>query len=224
MTRSEVKLSLPEQKTPNHKIPYTIEGVVDIVQEGCETWLYDLKTHPIDRIIGQPQSYKDQLNIYGFIWQNLQGNELDNTAIISTPIPENLQRAIKNKDEIAIERLMENWDPVIPFGYSEDEVADIIEKFGITVEKIENSEFNAPPVEVLNSKVEGMKSSFGTSVCRNCDVKFSCNSYVSFVTSSRGANRQNMIEYMKISDSEQNDFIDDNLDESIKEDLYYGKA
>ena len=69
ITRSEVKLSLPEQKTPNQKIPYTIEGVVDIVQEGEETWLYDLKTHPIERIIGQPQNYKDQLNIYGYIWQ-----------------------------------------------------------------------------------------------------------------------------------------------------------
>ena len=213
MTRSEVKLSLPEQKTPNQKILYTIEGVVDIVREGSETWLYDLKTHPIERITGQPQSYKDQLNIYGYIWQNLQGNDLDNTAIISTPIPEDLQRAIKNNDEKAIERLMDKWEPVIPFGYSEDEVAEIIEKFGLTVEKIENSEFNAPPVEVLNGREEGMRSSFGTNVCRNCDVRFSCKSYASFIIASRGATRQNMIEFMKVPESEQNDFIDGNLEE-----------
>ena len=213
ITRSEVKLSLPEQKTPNQKIPYTIEGVVDIVQEGEETWLYDLKTHPIERIVGQPQNYKDQLNIYGYIWQNLQGNDLDNTAIISTPIPDDLQRAIKYKDEKAIERLMDKWEPVIPFGYSEEEVADIIEKFGNTVEKIENSEFEAPPVEVLNEKKDGMRSTFGTSVCRNCDVRFSCKSYASFIINSRGANKYNMIEFMKLPDNEQDDFIEGNLEE-----------
>lgn len=213
MTRSEVKLSLPEQKTPNQQIPYTIEGVVDIVQEGDETWLYDLKTHPIERIVGQPQNYKDQLSIYGYIWQNLQGNKLDNTAIISTPVPDVLQRAIRNKDEKAIEMLMEKWQPVIPFGYSEDEVANIIEKFGKTVEKIENSEFEAPPVEILNEKPEGMKSSFGTHVCRNCDIRFSCKSFAAFVMNSRGASRNNMIDFMKLPDSEQNEFIDGNLED-----------
>ena len=214
MTRSEVKLSLPEQKTPTKKIPYTIEGVVDIVQEGDETWLYDLKTHPIERIKGQPQSYKDQLSIYGYIWQKLQGNRLDNTAIISTPVPEDLQRAIKNKDEKAVERLMANWEPVIPFGYDEEEVADIIEKFGTTVEKIENADFAPPPVEVLKDKPKGMTSSFGTHVCRNCDVRFSCKSFASFLMESRGAKRNNMIEFMKLPDSEQNDFIDGNLEEN----------
>ena len=213
MTRSEVKLSLPEQKTPNQSIPYTIEGVVDIVSEGNETWLYDLKTHPVERIKGQPELYKEQLSIYGYIWQNLQGNKLDNTAIISTPVPENLQRALRNNDESAITRLMAKWEPVIPFGYSEDEVADIIEKFGETVEKIENSEFEAPPVQILEEKTNGMKSSFGTHVCRNCDVRFSCNSFFEFIVNSRGANRNNMIEFMQLPDKEQNDFIDGNLQE-----------
>lgn len=213
ITRSEVKLSLPEQKTPNKKIPYTIEGVVDIVQERNETWLYDLKTHPIDRIKGQPQSYKDQLNVYGYIWQNLQGNNLDNTAIISTFIPENLQRAIRSKDEKAIERLLNNWEPVIPFGYSEDEVADIIERFGKNVEKIENAEFTAPPVDVLKDKPAGMNSTFGTHICRNCDVRYSCKSFAEFIINSRGANKNNMIDFMKLPDNEQSDFIDGNLEE-----------
>ena len=212
ITRSEVKLSLPEQKTPNDKIPYTIEGVVDIVQEGDETWLYDLKTHPIERIQGQPQNYKEQLSIYGYIWQKLQGNPLNNTAIISTPVPEELQRALKSKDEKAIERLMDKWEPVIPFGYSEDEVADIIEKFGKTVEKIENSEFKAPPVEVLREIPKGMKSSFSTHVCRNCDIRFSCKSFAEYIMETRATTRNNMIEYMKLPDNEQEDFIEGNLE------------
>lgn len=61
MTRSEVKLSLPEQKTPNQSIPYTIEGVVDIVSEGNETWLYDLKTHPVERIKDNQSYTKNSL-------------------------------------------------------------------------------------------------------------------------------------------------------------------
>ena len=214
MTRSEVKLNLPEQKTPQKKIPYTIEGVVDIVQEGDETWLYDLKTHPIEQIKGTPKNYKEQLSIYGYIWQKLQGNRLDNTAIISTPVPEDLQRALRHDDENAVSRLMEKWEPIIPFGYSEDEVADIIEKFGNTVEKIENLEFAAPPVEVLNTRQDGMKSAFGTHVCRNCDVRYSCKSFREFIMNSRSASRSDMIDYMNPSESERNDFIDGNLEEN----------
>ena len=107
---------------------------------------------------------------------------------------------------------MEKWEPVIPFGYSEDEVADIIEKFGKTVEKIENSEFKAPDAEYLASQPDGMKSAFGTYICRNCDVRYSCKSYASYVMQSRGAKRNNMLEYMKLSDIEQNDFIEGNLE------------
>lgn len=213
ITRSEVKLSLPEQITPHNKIPYTLEGIVDIVREEDETWLYDLKTHPIERIKGQPQNYKEQLSVYGFIWQNLQGNKLDHVAIISTPIPEDLQRAIKSKDDKAIERLLNKWEPVIPFGYKEEEVAEFIERFGRTVEKIENSVFEAPHVDVLFNRSVGMKSSFGNQICRNCDIRFSCKSFIEFVINSRGANRNNMIEFMKLPENEQNDFIDGNLED-----------
>ena len=63
ITRSEVKLSLPEQETPKEKIPYTIEGIVDIVQEAEEVWLYDLKTHDLDSIKANLTPYKEQLYI-----------------------------------------------------------------------------------------------------------------------------------------------------------------
>ena len=98
ITRSEVKLSLPEQKTPKDKIPYTMEGVVDIVQEVDGVWLYDLKTHDQERIKANLTPYKEQLFIYAFIWKNLQGNQLDNTAIISTPLPK-IQKKYTNKCE-----------------------------------------------------------------------------------------------------------------------------
>lgn len=211
ITRSEVKLSLPEQKTPNQKIPYTIEGVVDIVREGEETWLYDLKTHDPERIKAEPEKYKEQLNVYAHIWKGLQKNELDNTAIIATPIPNALKQAIESGNEEKIQKEYDKWEPVIPFGYDEDEVADMIERFGETVEHIENSDFTPPEVKKLESKMPGMKFNFATHVCRNCDVRYSCSSYVEYLKKSRNANRSNMLKYMAGSAEEQEEFIEGNL-------------
>lgn len=214
ITRAEVKLSLPEQKTPNDKIPYTIEGVVDIVREGDETWLYDLKTHDPDRIKAEPEKYKEQLNVYAYIWKGLQKNDLDNTAIIATPLPNSLRAAIENGTEEKIQTEFDKWEPVIPFGYDEDEVADMIENFGETVERIENSEFAPPDVKRLESKMLGMKSNFATHVCRNCDVRYSCSSYVEYLKKSRNATKNSMLKYMVNTAEENDEFIEGNLNET----------
>ena len=44
VTDTEVKLTLPEQITPDGR-KFSIEGIVDIVREEDETWMYDIKTH-----------------------------------------------------------------------------------------------------------------------------------------------------------------------------------
>ncbi|MDZ7648444.1 MAG: hypothetical protein U5K54_15350 [Cytophagales bacterium] len=44
VTQTEVKLTLPDQKTPKGR-NFTIEGIVDIVRDDEETWMYDIKTH-----------------------------------------------------------------------------------------------------------------------------------------------------------------------------------
>ena len=49
VTHTEVKLTLPEQRTPDGR-NFTIEGVVDIVRDDDETWMYDIKTHEPDYI------------------------------------------------------------------------------------------------------------------------------------------------------------------------------
>lgn len=213
ITRSEVKLSLPERTTPNDKIPYTIEGIVDIVQEKDGTWLYDLKTHDIDRIKANIGQYKEQLYVYSFIWNKLQGNELDNTAVISTSLPDRLQAAIRKRRPELIELELESWQPVIPIGYKEEEVEAMINSFGEVVEKIENSEFAPPDVDVLLNKPSGMKSVFAVHMCRNCDVRFNCSSYRKYLEVSKGATRNNMRKYMRPSAEEQNDFIQGNMEE-----------
>ncbi len=214
VTQSEVKLSLPEQKTPNDKIPYTIEGVIDIVREGAETWLYDLKTHAPERIKADPEKYREQLNVYAHIWKGLQKNELEGTAIIATPIPHTLKRALATGDETRIQKELDRWNPVIPFGYDEDEVAEMIERFGETVERIEKSHFESPPVEKLQTKMPGMKSNFATHVCRNCDVRYSCPSFMEYVKTSRNASRNDVFKYMASPADETEDFIEGNLTEN----------
>src|SRR5271169_6157954 len=49
VTDTEVKLVLPNRKTPGGK-RYTLDGVVDIVRENDRTTMYDLKTHDADYI------------------------------------------------------------------------------------------------------------------------------------------------------------------------------
>ena len=95
VTETEVKLSLPEQKTPKGR-NFTIEGVVDNVNENEEVCMYDIKAHDLEYIRDNKELYERQLNIYRHIWQKVRGNKLDKTAIISTKIPNELRSAIKD--------------------------------------------------------------------------------------------------------------------------------
>ena len=155
IAQAEVKLTLPEQVTPNDEIRYTIEGVIDIVREGDETWMYDVKTHDRFAVESNKELYRQQLNVYAYIWTKLMGNDLDNTAVISTSLPVGLKNAIKNGNAEHVRHEMEQWEPVIPLGYSEEEIESMIQQFGSTVEEIEHHEFAAPPIERLYEKDEG---------------------------------------------------------------------
>jgi hypothetical protein len=189
ITEAEVKLTLPGLRTPDKRRNYTIEGVVDIIREGDEVWMYDLKTHDRFAVENNKPFYREQLNVYAHIWKRLMGNRLDNTAIISTALPGALKGALRNgiKEQIAFE--MQRWDPVIPLGYSEDEVEAMIGEFGQVVDAIEDHEFAAPSVERLVEKDEGGRGVFATRVCRNCDARFSCTSFRDYARQSDSRNQ-----------------------------------
>ena len=130
-------------------------------------------------------------------------------------MPARLQNVIRNaaqKPQL-VETEMRNWNPIVPIGYNEDEVREMIENFGNVVEKIENNEFSAPPVEVLQERKPGKRATFGVDVCRNCDVRFSCSSYAEYLRVSSGASRGTMYKFMTARDEEQDQFIDGNLNE-----------
>jgi hypothetical protein len=214
ITDAEVKLTLPEQKTPKQKIKYTIEGIVDILREGDETWMYDIKTHDLDYIKNNKEIYSNQLNIYAYIWKTLRSKDLDNTAVLSTSLPDDLKNSIKTKDDIKIEEAVKRWDPIIPLGFSEENIDEMIAEFGYAVENIENKRFSPPSVERLNKKDEGERNIFAVKTCRNCDARFSCESFREYVrTTGKGGHA--LKKYLEDygTDIDPDEFIDANLDE-----------
>jgi hypothetical protein len=171
VTDTEVKLTLPNQATPGGRV-FGIEGVVDIVREEGRTTLYDLKTHRADYVRANIDRYAPQLNVYAHIWQVLRGQQLSETAIISTMLPDGLPQAMRQKDEARIDAFMAGWEPLIPVPFD-------------VVDRIEGHDFPPAPVEVLKSRQTGETSLFATSVCRNCDARFSCESYRDYSHGSR---------------------------------------
>jgi hypothetical protein len=95
VTETEVKLALPGQVTPKGR-QFVIEGVVDIVREGDEVRMYDLKTHEASEVEADSKLYKDQLNVYAHIWKGIRRQRLDGTAIIATRLPARLREALRS--------------------------------------------------------------------------------------------------------------------------------
>lgn len=208
VTETEVKLTLPDQKTPDGR-NFTIEGIVDIVREEEEVWMYDIKTHDPFYVKANEHLYEKQLNVYAYIWENLRGNALDHTAVISTVIPDALKEADLVNDAARIQNELDKWQPVIEIPYKEDNVKDTVHDFALVVDKIERHCFTPPAVEVLDANMQGTKSKFATKVCRNCDARFSCSSFREYATKLQKGSTMNFKKYYEDygSDAEQEEFI-----------------
>lgn len=183
VTETEVRLTLPDQRTPKGR-RFAIEGVVDIVREDGRTVMYDLKTHDADVVRSRVADYARQLNIYAHIWRHLRGQPLDETAVIATPLPAAVKEALDSGDEEALKRALVGWEPVIPVPFSEAAVSEAIADFGATVDSIEDGCFQ-PPLAARLRRKDGGKKTFAERVCANCDAKHSCSSYREHKKSSR---------------------------------------
>lgn len=189
VTLTEVKLTLPEQVTPLGN-KFSIEGIVDIVREHHKTTMYDIKTHNADTVKANISEYEKQLNVYAYIWQELRNESLDGTAIIATQLPDNVREALELGDETKLVHELNKWEPVIPIPFSQENVEQTICDFEATVDNIEEGNFTPASLEKLKEKVPGTRTRFATRVCRNCDARFSCNSYRQYALSSKGAGSQ----------------------------------
>lgn len=186
VSETEVRLSLPGQETPGERT-FGIEGVVDIVREGGKTIIYDIKTHNADYVRTHMDDYADQLNVYAHIWKELQKQPLDGTAIICTEFPAEVKNALQNGDQDQLSRALARWDPLIEIAFNRRQVKDTIRAFGEVVDKIEDHEFSPPTVEKLQEPfTDSTQVRFGTHVCRNCDVRFSCDAYRVYMRHGRG--------------------------------------
>lgn len=212
VTDTEVKLTLPDQLTPDGR-RFTIEGVVDIVREDDEVWMYDIKTHDPDYIVGNKQFYEKQLNVYAYIYENLRGNKLDRTAIISTAFPANIKATIASGDEKRIEQELPKWNPLIDIPFDQSKVQATIQDFGAVVDKIETNCFEPPSLEILQAKIEGTNTIFATRVCRNCDARYSCEAYREYALQTGTRTQSNFKKYFEDfgNDLEQEEFLTANI-------------
>lgn len=208
VTDTEVKLSLPEQMTPRTKVKFGIEGIVDIVRENDRVVMYDLKTHEASYIRENKELYRQQLNVYAYIWKNLRGEPLDETAIICTTFPPEWKGILQ--DEARLAPALAAWEPVIDLDFAPDEAANTIRHFAEIVERIEAGEFAPAPVSQLKEHVPGTNSVFGRYVCRNCDARFSCSSYREYALGSSAPTERKFLDYYNDlgAEADREDFID----------------
>lgn len=186
VSETEVRLSLPGQRSPENR-EFGIEGVVDIVREEGKTMIYDIKTHEVDYVRANISHYEGQLNVYAHIWKELQQKDLDGTAIICTDLPNQVKEALSSANEAQLQRALENWDPLVEIEFDLLKVQETICAFGEVVDQIETHQFSPPPVEKLRAPYSTHSNvAFGTHTCRNCDARFSCDSYRIYIRGGRG--------------------------------------
>lgn len=213
ITETEVRLNLPGQKSPQGRV-FGIEGIVDIVREDDRTIMYDIKTHEAEDVRRNLDAYERQLNIYAYIWQNLRGQPLDQTAVIATAYPEAVKAALASRDDVRIQYEMQRWNPLVEIDFSPEHVQEIIADFGQVVDCIENGEFTPAPLEILQGRKEDGDRAFASRVCRHCDARFSCFSYRAYATNAGGRPELALRQYLDDfgSDLEQQDWLSSNLE------------
>jgi hypothetical protein len=196
VTRTEERLQLPAQLSPEGRI-FGIEGIVDIVrEENGGTTMYDIKTHDAAYVRANAEQYEKQLNIYAHIWSALRGERLDSTAVICTALPDDVYTAFKARDDSALTRALARWNPVIPIAHEEARVAATIREFGEVVDRIESHDFEPPRVAQLNERLPGTNAKFAVYVCVNCDARFSCRSYQQYAFGSRTRSESAVAAYL----------------------------
>ncbi len=213
VTDTEVRLTLPDQKTPKGRT-YSIDGVVDIVKEKGETWMYDIKTHEPEYIKANIDFYEDQINVYAYIWQKLRSNALNHAAVISTAYTKGMRDALYNNDENRFRQEMEKWNPVIEMSFTPEKVDKTVKDFGKIVDAIEENEFAPPKKDILEEKVRGSERAFGVQVCRNCDARFSCGAFRAYATDPKRKGRVEFVKYIELpgDDLEQEQWVNANLE------------
>lgn len=216
VTETEVKLILPGQRTRKNR-KYNLLGVVDLVSDDSGTKMYDLKTLEKDVILEDKDKFRKQLSIYTHIWKGIKDQKLDGSAIIATSVPVEIKKIVKQfieEPEAKFEEFhsaIEKIDPIITVDVDEAQIQDFLTEFGDIIDKIEERVFEPANVIKLRTKQPGTNSDFGSLVCRNCDARYSCDSYREYIGSARGKVRTLFGQYWDDEEETAESWIIDNL-------------
>lgn len=207
ITETEVKLNLANQVSPKGR-RFCIEGIVDIVREADRTTMYDLKTHDLEFVRSNCALYQKQLNVYAHIWQNLRGERLDETAVISTTVPKAVRDAVESGDQQALADAMAAWDPVVPIPFDARQVQGTIDEFAKAVDAIEDGDFAPPSASTLRRR-EVKNESFAQRYCLNCDARFSCGSFREYASAPERGNARNLLPFFDsiVSEEEREEWL-----------------
>lgn len=220
VTETEVRIQLPNRRTPKGR-RFVIEGVVDLVREGDRIRMYDIKTHFCEEVRRNSESYAAQLNVYAYVWRELRGHEVHELGIIAIQLPEALREALRANDRDAVERALAGWNPLVPIPSDPTSLEDTFQKIAETVDRIEDGEFAPPPAAALaavgkrDENTGGRPIAFATLHCRNCDGRFSCDSYREYAgTSGKHGKKFDVLSYIARAHEDDDDldaWIDGNL-------------
>lgn len=189
VTETEVRIQLPNRRTPKGR-KFVIEGVVDLVREGDRVRMYDIKTHFSEEVRRNCASYAAQLNVYAYVWRELRGHDVHEMGIIAIQLPEALRDALRAGDQRAVQQILASWNPLVPIPADPSSLDDIFQQIAQTVDRIEDGEFTPPPASALaavgkrDENTGGRPIAFATLHCRNCDGRFSCDSYREYARTS----------------------------------------
>ena len=220
VTETEVRLQLPNRITPKGR-KFVIEGVVDLVREADRIRMYDIKTHYCEEVLNHKHIYAAQLNVYAYIWRELRGHDIHEMGIIAVQLPQRLREAIRTSDHAAVAQELALWNPLVPMPSEPSSIDETFERIAGTVDMIEDGVFSPPTSEQLaqiagaDQNVGGARIAFATLHCRNCDGRFSCNSYREYIKNDGGtARRFDLLKYLDATydDGELDDWIDGNIE------------
>lgn len=181
---TELKLFLSGLETPNGK-KFSILAYVDIARTQDEVFLYDIKTENVKSLEANKKRNEDQLNLYSKMYYDLYGDPMAKAAVIATGQTEELKKAWEdyadNGDNTILDQAIRSWNPYFEVKVNKETTTEILEDFGKVVDKIESKEFVPPPSLELESKVLGKNKNFAQHVCDNCDGRFSCTSFKTYI-------------------------------------------
>ena len=219
VTETEVRIQLPNRKTPKGR-KFVIEGVVDLVRQNDRIRMYDIKTHFCEEVRRNCDSYAAQLNVYAYVWRELRGNVVHEMGVIAIQLPEVLRAAIRAGDHAGVAAAFDVWNPLVPIPSDPASLDQVFQAIAETVDRIEDGVFAPPAVSVLadtgarDENTGGRRTAFATLHCRNCDGRFSCDSYREYArTAWKLGSKFDVLSYVDGAhdDGELDAWVDENL-------------